>query len=87
MFRIPLKRPAELIGDITQMANAYRAAAGLDIANRLAALAYGIQPVGLMVSAFVQVNFIRADLLILKVLRYGSQMPAIGFDLAFGAGE
>ncbi len=69
------------------MANRNRAAAGLDIANRFAALPDGIQPVGIMVPAFVQVNFIGTELLILQILRLGAQMSTIGFDFALGTGE
>ncbi len=69
------------------MTNTYRTAAGLYITNRPAAFADGVQPVNIMVSAFVQMYFIGAELLILQIIRPSLNMPAIDLHLALGSGE
>ena len=69
------------------MTNAYRTAPGLNITNRSAALADSIQPIDIMVPAFVKVYFIGADLLVLQVVRPGTNMSTINLDFAFSAGK
>ncbi len=69
------------------MTNTYGTTAGLYITNRPAAFADGVQPVNIMVSALVKVYFIGTELLILQIIRPGTNMPAIDLDLALGTGK
>ena len=68
-FLVPFQRPHNAVRDITQQANSRRTVTEFDVTNRLFAGLGTIEKIFVMIITLIQMNFIRADLLLQQRFR------------------